>query len=121
MIRREQVHDLLVAASPSFDPNLSLDDNLYELLGEFGRHLLELYKLDQARSFGEVGALIERLHVEGDDFVENAATIGLLESLQNSWLIAEVDPMPFREWLLPVSRERWDALNEFWHGDTESH
>src|SRR6478752_2096195 len=120
MIRLEQVHDLLVAASPTFNTNLLLGDNLYELLGAFGRHLLELYNLDHATSFLNVGVMIENLHIDGDELVKNAATIGLLESLQNIWLNAGIDPMPFREWLLPVSREQWDALYEFWHGENES-
>ncbi len=120
MIRREQVHELLVEACPTFSPDLSLEDNLYELLGEFGHHLLELYNRDQSTSFSKIGALTEKLHIEGDDFVKTAATIGFLESLQNIWLNASVDPSPFREFLPPVSRGQWDALNEFWHGESDS-
>ncbi len=34
-------------------------------------------------TFGKVFTLIERLHVEGDEYVRQLATIGYLEDLQN--------------------------------------
>lgn len=56
------------------------------------------------------------LHVEGDDYVREAATIGLLEGIQNDWGNHLVDPELFAIHLLPESRQYWDELNAFWRG-----
>jgi hypothetical protein len=61
--------------------------------------------------------VIERLHTDGDDFVREAATIGLLEGIQNTWGHGGVDPELFAKHLLPVSRKWWDELNAFGRGE----
>jgi hypothetical protein len=59
-------------------------------------------------------AVVERWHLEGDAYVREAATIGLLEDLQNDSLHAETVPKQFEVFLLPESRKWWDKVEEFW-------
>ncbi len=116
---------LLVEACPSFKPILDEhrryhDEELpYIVLGELALHLLELHQQHRTEVFPAVGQVIERLHVEGDQYVREAATIGLLESIQNVWGNNDVDPELFVHWLLPVSLKWWQSLNDFWCGKSK--
>jgi hypothetical protein len=114
-IRKTGLLPLLHAACPSFstDETTALP---YLLLGEFAHHLLALYKQSPKGDFPAVIELIERLHLEGDAYVREAATIGLLEDIQNLWMSHRIDPEEFGRLLLPVSRKGWDSLNAFWEG-----
>lgn len=60
--------------------------------------------------------MVERWHREGDSYVKEAATIGLLEGIQN---IAgnRFDPKRFACWLKAESKRWWDKLNRFWNGE----
>jgi hypothetical protein len=62
--------------------------------------------------------VVERLHLEGDADVREAATIGLLEGLQNIAAHAGVDPDRFKVFLLPESARWWHELERFWRGET---
>jgi hypothetical protein len=116
MISSPQIIPMLVDASPSFK---CAEDLLYVALGDFARHLLELYQRKETVSFSAVCAVIERLYVEGDHGVQEAATIGLLEGIQNVWGNNNVDPELFASYLLPESRKWWDELNAFWRGERD--
>jgi hypothetical protein len=49
--------------------------------------------------------------------VRTAATIGLLEGLQNVALAGQVDPAPFEARLGPESSRWWRELEAFWAGE----
>jgi hypothetical protein len=123
MIERDAVMPLLLEACPSFGPAwqdyaqnpLYRPDLLYIHLGEFAAHLVGLMKRNQLAEFPAVFAVVERLHVEGDSYVREAATIGLLEGLQNI-PGSDFDPKVFAPFLDRDSRMFWDRLNEFWDG-----
>ncbi len=100
-------------AEPSFDDAL-----LYVHLGEFARHLIRHWQEGRTPELARALALVERLHVEGDDYVREAATIGLLEDLQNNAGHDQIDPDVFRPFLGPRSAHWWDALNRFWSGES---
>ena len=108
---------LLLEACPSFRPvwEYDLDDDDRELayicLGCFAGHLLELHRQGRRDEFGAVAEVVEKLHVDGDHYVREAATIGLLEGIQNVWGNCGVDPEEFRPFLLPESAKWWDQLN----------
>lgn len=89
----------------------------YGLLGDFARHLLHLHRESRTAEFPAIARVIERLHTEGDDYVREAATIGVLEGIQNVWANDGVDPELFTTHLLPESRRWWDELNAFWRGE----
>lgn len=120
-ITAEQVIPLLLAACPSFQPRW--DEHLkeygkpllYVALGDFARHLLELYQRHETGVFPAVARVIERLHIEGDGYVREVASIGLLEGIQNVWS-HDIDPELFAPYLLPESTRWWRSLNDFWSG-----
>jgi hypothetical protein len=98
-------------AEPAYDESL-----LYVHLGEFARHVVELLKNGSTGEFAAVFDAVERLHVNGDAYVREAATIGLLEGLQNVAGHAGIDPESFVPHLRPESSKWWAELNGFWAG-----
>jgi hypothetical protein len=120
MITKEQVIPVLLKACPSFQEpwdEFETKDIFYAVLGEFVDHLLALQKSASVETLKAVGEAIETLHIEGDSYVREAATIGLLEGIQNSWAHQNIDPELFRQYLQPESLRCWDELNAFWRGD----
>lgn len=123
MITKEQVMPLLLEACPSFtekwqEHSADLQDEtlLYIDLAVFNHHLIELHKNKQVEEFPAVFDVIEKLHLEGDDYVREAATIGLLEGIQNiaSHTETRVDAEEFAQYLRPETAKRWHQLNDFW-------
>jgi hypothetical protein len=123
MITKEQVMPILLSACPSFTGKWAEhsayreDENLlYIDLGEFSRHLVELHKANQVEEFPVVFDAIEKLHYEGDDYVKEAMTIGLLEGIQNNAEHSKINPEEFTQYLRPQSAKWWKQLNGFWGG-----
>jgi hypothetical protein len=123
MITKEQVMPLLLDACPSFTEKWKKhsayweDENLlYIDLSEFNHHLIELHKSNQINEFPTVFDAIEKLHIEGDDYVKEAATIGLLEGIQNIASNTDVNAEDFIQYLKPESAKWWKQLNAFWDG-----
>jgi hypothetical protein len=120
MISKDDMMTILVAACPTFGPSWRafleewqdepVEVPLYVALGDFARHLTSMLERDETSAMPEIFRVIERLHVDGDSYVKEAATIGILESLLN-------EPEKFRRYLGPESLEWWDKLNRFWEGD----
>src|SRR5215471_13497030 len=80
-------------------------------------HIVDLCKQNQTQEFPAVFDSIERLHIEGDDYVREAAIIGLLEGIQNTAGHRGLDPEVFAPYLKPESTKWWKKLNAFWNGD----
>jgi len=127
MIAKEQVMLLFLEACPSFTEKWKEhrafyedEDLLYVDLGEFAHHLVELHKANRTDEFTAVFEIIERLHLEGDAYVKEAATIGMLEGLQNVAGNSGVDPEEFSRYLKPESAKWWRQVNEFWEGKIPS-
>lgn len=119
MIKQEQVIPLILEACPSFKAEFEKSDNkelLYVVMGEFASHLLFLYRQKEIEEFGPLCEVIERLHIDGDSFVKELATIGFLESIQNVWKNNGANPDDFIKFLLPESLKWWKELNDFWNG-----
>jgi len=110
---------LLMEACPSFRLPAEDRELLYVMLGDFARHLLDLHRQHQTEVFPAVARVIERLHVDGDHYVREAATIGLLEGIQNFWGNNDTDPESFAPYLLPESIRWWRSLNDFWSGKSK--
>ncbi|MEO6725819.1 MAG: hypothetical protein ABIU20_09700 [Blastocatellia bacterium] len=115
---------LLLSACPSFAERwkehrayYGEEELLYIDLGEFAGHLIDLYKQDQKQEFPAVFCTVENLHIEGDEYVREAATIGLLEGMQNIAGNRGVGPDVFEQYLKPESKKWWGKLNDFWNGD----
>jgi hypothetical protein len=114
MITRDQIANTLTEAFPRFTPDSDDVDLPYVVLGDFARFLLGIHELGDEDQLRKAAELIERLHIEGNSYVKEAATIGLLEGIQNTWGHAGADPEAFARRLLPESRRWWDSLNKFW-------
>jgi hypothetical protein len=84
--------------------------------GEFSAHLVDLHQKGQTGEVIEAFSALERLHVEGDHYVRELATIGYLEGIQNVASNNGVDPSSFERYLAPESRRWWNGLNAFWAG-----
>lgn len=120
---------VLLAACPSFAPKWQtfLEEwrdhpeelHLYLTLSDFARHLVGMVERGEVADMPAVFAAVERLHLEGDGYVKEAATLGLLEALQNLNLHENgTKPKQFLPYLGPASARWWDKLNRFWeHGD----
>ncbi|WP_425415833.1 DUF7674 family protein [Paenibacillus tianmuensis] len=61
-------------------------------------------------------SLAEDLHIIGDEYVREAATIGLLEAIQNLSSDSDLDPDVFKPYLKSESLKYWNLLNDFWEG-----
>ncbi len=122
VMTQDQIIPLLMESCPSFRAVVDEhqqengEEILYVLLSGFARHLLQLHQQHQTEAFPAVAEAIERMHVEGDPFVRESATIGLLEGIQNVWNNADVDPELFARHLLPESARWWRSLQDFWSG-----
>jgi hypothetical protein len=121
MITKEQVMPLLLNACPSFSKRWEEHRDFYEgkellyvELGEFAHHLVELHKANRIEEFPVVFKVIERMHLEGDHYVKEAATIGMLEGIQNVAGNSGLEPEEFVQYLKPESFKWWRQLNDFW-------
>ena len=125
LLTRENMFEPLLDADPAFAPLWQTfveewaDDKdheppLYLALADVARHLIGQLKTGEIEKFDAVFGVVERWHVKGNSYVRQAATVGLLESLQNTNLHEGTKPEDFEGWLLPESKRWWDKLNRFW-------
>lgn len=124
MISKENIIPLLVEASPGFQTiweefvktqNGELEDLPYFIcLGDFAQYLIEKLDKKVTHDFEAIFQVVERLHIEGDHYVKEAATVGLLEGIQNIMLNTNKNPDLFRPFLLPETARWWNKLNDFW-------
>ena len=125
MLTKEQMLPLLAEASPSFADKWEEHKREYEdeedflpytALGKLAHHLINLEKQNETSEFKDIFEVVEQLHLDGEHYVREAATIGLLESLQN---ILGEDSAKFEKYLKPTSLKWWDELNKFWDGQIQ--
>ena len=122
MITESEMIPLMLEASPSFAPQWQqlLDEwgtedfPLYTALGDWSRHIVEMLAVQDVDGIQKALVVIERWCTEGDDFVLNAATVGVLENLQNSNIHKTTEPGQFKPFLLSASLKWWDKLYAFW-------
>lgn len=114
---------LVVQACPSFESEWheflaywqeESEPPLYAALEGLSRHLIGMLARQDVSSFPAVFAVIERWHLEGDAYVKEAATVGLLEDLQNRAAHDTTTPEQFRAYLGPESAKWWDKVSGFW-------
>jgi hypothetical protein len=129
VIAKDDMMGVLLEACPAFAPQWEAfrdewrehadDLPLYLVLGDLARHLIRMVEQGETTGLAAVFTAVERLHVEGEHYVREAATVGLLEDLQNLNLHPNgTNPEQFRRYLGPVSARWWDKLYRFWdHGE----
>ena len=86
----------------------------YLALSALSRHLIGQLENGETSGFNAIFDIVEEWHLWGDRYVREAATIGLLESLQNTNLHRTTTPDRFLPWLRPESRRYWDKVEAFW-------
>jgi hypothetical protein len=113
----------MVAACPSFAPAWAdflrawkgePDPPLYLALGELAGHLVAMLERGDVADFERIFRVVEGWHVDGDAYVREAATIGLLENLQNTAIHTSTSPDQFLEYLGPESARWWNRVERFW-------
>jgi hypothetical protein len=126
-ITAEQVPDLLVAscawvsqawtevAEENADPARPGGRLGYLDAGWIVARLADRFASGNTDGFDEFFELVERLVVDGDDYVRNLGVIGYLEGMQMQTVTSRgVDPEAFRPWLRPLSLKYRAAINDFW-------
>jgi hypothetical protein len=124
MIRREQVIGLLLEACPSYHARWEAyrlapefdAELLYVHLGDFAGHVVDLLARDARDDLAGISRAVERLHLEGDDYVKESATIGLLEGIQNVAGDRNVSTERLEAALDVETRRWWRSLDAFWSG-----
>jgi hypothetical protein len=124
MIHRDEVIALLLEACPSYrtrweeyraDPDFDAE-LLYVHLGDFADHVVSLLAQGDGSELSSVARELEHLHVDGDGSVKEAATIGLLEGIQNIAGHRGVSTKGLEDALGVETRRWWHSLNAFWSG-----
>lgn len=129
MINKDEVMDLLIKASPSYkqrSENYMQENyeegeerNIYLEISDFVDHFIDLFRSGNLIECISILEAVEKLHVNGDEFVKELATIGFLEDLQNQLGNYQIYKKPIEILLWPETRIWWDHLNNFWDGKTK--
>jgi hypothetical protein len=127
LISRDTMMAPVIAASPSFVPtwNAFVDEwqddpsglPLYLVLSDLAAHIAQLIEEDAEGELQSIFQAVEEWHVNGDPYVREAASIGLLEDLQNTGVVGEGVPAKVIRFLGPESTRWWNKVLAFWeHG-----
>jgi len=115
---------LLLEACPSFRPaweefcsEWANEPELpcYIAIGEFAEHLSGELAKGNEEVLRKVFEVVERLIVEGDSYVSEAAVVGVIEDLQNTNLHRGTRPEQYLPYLLPQTRRWWTKVEAFWN------
>jgi hypothetical protein len=120
MITKDTIRDFINNSCPTFREKWNESDNAdlhYVVMGDLARHLLDLYSNGKHSELKLFGLAIEEMHVNGDNYVREFASIGILETVQNVWDNEQVDSKLFRQFLGPISLKWWNSINRFWTGE----
>lgn len=113
----------MLEASPAFRPHWEEfaeewksegDKPLYLALSGLARHLIAALAAGDRVTLARAFEVVERWHVEGDAYVREAATVGLLEDLQNEGLHESTTAKDFEPFLRPESLRWWGKVDRFW-------
>lgn len=90
---------------------------LYIIAGRFASYLLDLYRMGDSNDLTKFATFIEDLHVHGDEYTKELATIGFLEDIINVWSHNHTDPKIIYDYFLPESKKWRDELERLWNGE----
>jgi hypothetical protein len=124
MIQRPSMMEPILRASPRFVAvweefveewkSESAELPLYLVLADLARHIASLYQEGAEAELRDIFSVVEAWHLEGDAYVREAATVGLLEDLQNTNVVGPVKPSNFVRFLGPESKRWWAKVERFW-------
>ena len=124
MISREDMFKPILEVSDGFKPvwnefvsEWKDDAELpqYLALSKLAGYISRLISESRTRELSDIFEVVERWHLEGDDYVREAATVGLLEDLQNINVVGWDVPDKVHKLLLPKSKQQWAKISEFWN------
>lgn len=116
--------DLLIAASPEFRSQRraelkaagEVERTLYEEAASLAHHLVGAYENGESTYVAGMFSLLERLIAKGNDEVQQFATIGVLEDIQNIGSHRPFGADAFVPMLGPLSQRAWYDLADRWAG-----
>ncbi len=124
MIKKEEMFPMILEVCPSFRVKWQEfekdwaeeegDTPYYEALSYLASHLIYLLEIKDCETLKAVFRVVEEWHLQGEPYVKEAATVGLLEDLQNKNLHKTTTPEEFIKYLLPESRKWWTKVENFW-------
>jgi hypothetical protein len=124
VITRDTMIEPILRVSPRFEPTwreflaewkADADElPLYLLLSDLARHIAQLLEENADSELHAIFEVVENWHLQGDAYVKEAATIGLLEDLQNTNLVGKAAPSRLTKYLGPESKRWWTKVEEFW-------
>jgi hypothetical protein len=127
MIYRDKVMDLLIEVCPSFKNkweehlndiwDRSSEGILYTDFAEFARHLSELVEKKEFDEFSVLFDSVEYILKEGDDFVQEAVVVGLLEDFQGNLERGGYDLNIIDKFLGLETKKYWIKVIKFWNGE----
>lgn len=97
-------------------PQVEISDGKlpYIVAGDFAGYLLKMYQNSNMTELIRGLDLIEKLHHSTYPKVQELATIGYLEGIQNVWGNNEVNPKAIFDYLGSESKKWWVELSKFW-------
>lgn len=90
---------------------------LYTDFSELARHLTELVVNNELDEFMGVFNLVEKMIVEGDQFVQEAIVVGLIEDFQGGLLRNGYNLKALEKLLKPETHKYWVKVIQFWNGE----
>lgn len=89
---------------------------LYVDIGEISRIIVTDFKQGNTAYFNIFFEKAEEILQSCDGVVETLIVIGLFEDIQNI-AAGEINYYSgFNDWLMPISKSKWDNLIDFWQG-----
>jgi len=119
-MKYEEVDSYLSDAFPGFTIDYFAEGLPYCVAGSFALYLLRAYHNNSIDTLVLAGQFIEELYSHKDDQIDNLATIGYLEAIQNVWANSSVDPEEMVKYLGATSQKEWIRLNKLWNGEIGS-
>jgi hypothetical protein len=86
----------------------------YLVLSDLARHIADLLEQGADGELRRIFQVVEAWHVQGDAYVKEAATVGLLEDLQNTNVVGDRTPDKCLAYLGPQSLRWWRKVERFW-------
>jgi hypothetical protein len=87
---------------------------IYLALSDLAAYLVQKLESEQTDRFEAVFGVVESWITSGDEYVREAAVVGLLEDLQNGSLYSSRNPSDLERWLMPETARAWKKVESFW-------
>lgn len=87
---------------------------LYLVISELARYTAHLYSENRTQELRKIFLVAERWYLEGDHYVQEAATVGFLEDLQNQNIVGNIDSECFVQYMGSETNKFWHKVKDFW-------